>query len=1241
MSNTNSTPSENKTPSSDDHNEQNEAEEETGGVSRHSSEHIEEAEGDQLEEQEDVGEVDIVSGGEPPSTIRSHAGSTGQSETEGAGETEDETALDPMAKKRREYEERKKKKKEEEQEKQDQVEEQEHDEDEDETSLLYRHDSELTPRQIVDKDILWYDLLLANEDLMDMPAPTAPVEIVEEPEVHIEEEEVEEEEITDEPSEAEEEEEEAPQEEETAQMESMDIDDPDNIVNMMMQQQDEDEDDLKILFQTDAFNQDQETDTLANQDGIVGITLSDETKQFLEIETDLSEWHEKFTWLSTKRVLLHIYIYEEKSEFAPFYKLIKSYPDFAMLMGIDFLQQTGNTFYLCVTPEARNYVLNPPKKRKVFVDLKKKEEEAWDKLASIVPRKWRSLGSELEVDAESIKNSRPLLTVYAYRYSEYFFAETNFQDSKYPEGSECSFTEFPSKDLSDFPGIERKEINKGVQVNPPKISTESQTGFSFKRNKMVQHEVQFIAPEEAETTMAIPEFQTFLNNARTPIERALQQNEMLNTMADDYHNLRAVKGHEVEFNNESVLLQEYQTYADLRHSKGRCVTYMTFHPLLDEVVIMAFTEDVTFDRKIEYHSKTLMDPNFVLIWDLKDPSRPQLMLDAPSDVYSFMVSPSDPNLVCGGCENGQVVLWDLGRHYIELRNKIQDRKQKNQESSSKSQTFLEKLKDSAEKYVCPLIPTAGMSNLDSSHKRGVTAVHWLPPHVELGKNGNLYDSSWNGRSPQFFSVAGDSSARVWDIRVQKLGLDEFDAPPVASVKVNPWHHLENNTWKFSMKFTLDDGSGTMYCNVMTLSEGKIGDTLTVDSDSWTGTGSVGSAPSGDTIDSLKSFSSLGTASQIAVRKSTRGHKPSSHISEPDQSRSIIDAPSVDHKPSSVGTGSAHSKSIAGGDADFDNINAMAKRAGGMMSTTNALTSFFAGTETGHVALIDWLRNKDGSINPDASGNKVCQNMFIMSTHDGAITSIQRSPFHHELILVVGGGTVSIWKEHAGSPILATLGGENFPWCGCWSTTRPGVFFCGTREGSLQVWDLMEKSHAPVLTQQISPGRIVTVATPKALTQKKHFLAVGDSQGNLFVMLIPRYYSKLQPSENQTIVELMNREESRMSAWVSDTESRQERIRVINQQWKDKRVQKTEKELHEKELRVEARLSAEYLDFLEFQAKLATKLKREEPELPTDELDIDAELDALVQAAEEKEMERLKEQAAEESNNEAEEEAEDT
>jgi len=108
------------------------------------------------------------------------------------------------------------------------------------------------------------------------------------------------------------------------------------------------------------------------------------------------------------------------------------------------------------------------------------------------------------------------------------------------------------------------------------------------------------------------------------------------------------------------------------------------------------------------------------------------MLDAPSDVFSFMINPSDPHLVCGGCANGQVALWDLGRSYYELRARTQDRRKKSSmDAKSNRPSFLEKLKDSAEMFACPLIPTVGLSNLDQSHKKVVTSTAWLPPHVEV------------------------------------------------------------------------------------------------------------------------------------------------------------------------------------------------------------------------------------------------------------------------------------------------------------------------------------------------------------------------------------------------------------------------------------------------------------------------------------------------------------------------------
>ena len=38
--------------------------------------------------------------------------------------------------------------------------------------------------------------------------------------------------------------------------------------------------------------------------------------------------------------------------------------------------------------------------------------------------------------------------------------------------------------------------------------------------------------------------------------------------------------------------------------------------------------------------------------------------------------------------------------------------------------------------------------------------------------------------------------------------------------------------------------------------------------------------------------------------------------------------------------------------------------------------------------------------------------------------------------------------------------------GCWSPTRPGVFFTTSMDGSLNVWDLCLKQTAPTLAIQV-------------------------------------------------------------------------------------------------------------------------------------------------------------------------------
>ena len=52
------------------------------------------------------------------------------------------------------------------------------------------------------------------------------------------------------------------------------------------------------------------------------------------------------------------------------------------------------------------------------------------------------------------------------------------------------------------------------------------------------------------------------------------------------------------------------------------------------------------------------------------------MLEAPDDIYSFAFNPNEPNILAGGCLNGQVVLWDIGRWEDRIKNPRSDHRDK-------------------------------------------------------------------------------------------------------------------------------------------------------------------------------------------------------------------------------------------------------------------------------------------------------------------------------------------------------------------------------------------------------------------------------------------------------------------------------------------------------------------------------------------------------------------------------------
>ena len=69
-----------------------------------------------------------------------------------------------------------------------------------------------------------------------------------------------------------------------------------------------------------------------------------------------------------------------------------------------------------------------------------------------------------------------------------------------------------------------------------------------------------------------------------------------------------------------------------------------------------------------------MTPSYIIVWSLYEPIQPQLLLLAPEDIYCFEFNPSDPHIIAGGCNNGQVILWDISKY--DLSNVLEKLRKK-------------------------------------------------------------------------------------------------------------------------------------------------------------------------------------------------------------------------------------------------------------------------------------------------------------------------------------------------------------------------------------------------------------------------------------------------------------------------------------------------------------------------------------------------------------------------------------
>ena len=78
---------------------------------------------------------------------------------------------------------------------------------------------------------------------------------------------------------------------------------------------------------------------------------------------------------------------------------------------------------------------------------------------------------------------------------------------------------------------------------------------------------------------------------------------------------------------------------------------------------MACTNPQSFNQRVDGMSGAAA-PQAVLVWNFRDPIQPELILESAYEVFCFQSNPLQPEIITGGCYNGQIIMWDTANEEV-------------------------------------------------------------------------------------------------------------------------------------------------------------------------------------------------------------------------------------------------------------------------------------------------------------------------------------------------------------------------------------------------------------------------------------------------------------------------------------------------------------------------------------------------------------------------------------------------
>ena len=206
------------------------------------------------------------------------------------------------------------------------------------------------------------------------------------------------------------------------------------------------------------------------------------------------------------------------------------------------------------------------------------------------------------------------------------------------------------------------------------------------------------------------------------------------------------------------------------------------------------------------------------------------------------------------------------------------------------------------------------------------------------------------------------------------------------------------------------------------------------------------------------------------------------------------------------------------------------------------TKYLVGTEQGIVASVN-LRNRKIT-NGVTINNGVSVYDCGPGKHHGPVHSIQRNPTHSKFFMTIGDWTAKIWAEDLKTPIITTNYHNHYLTGGCWSPTRPGVFYVIGMDGSLNVWDFFHRQSELAYSHKVGNTALSSIGIQGNTQVGGKLVAVGDVSGSVSLLEVCNSLASPQQNEKGVINSMFERETRReKNLEVRDRELRRSRAQA--------------------------------------------------------------------------------------------------